>query len=118
MAHPTPSKRRRVLVTGAAGNIGSYFAEHSHRRYDLRLMVQEMDDDAKKIGGFGELMTGDLADLDGLKALCDGVDTVLHLAASAGPSSDWDQVLNNNIIGCYNIFVAAKSAGCRRLIFA
>src|SRR5439155_4259561 len=45
-------KRRRVLVTGAAGNIGSYFAEHSRHRYDLRLMVRENDDppDVQRIG--------------------------------------------------------------------
>ncbi len=31
-----------MLVTGAAGNIGTYFAEHSHRRYELRLMVRPL----------------------------------------------------------------------------
>lgn len=118
-ATPSVPKRRRVLVTGAAGNIGSYFAEHSHRRYDLRLMVQEVDDDdARKIRPYGEVVTGDLGDLDRLKELCRGVDTVLHLAASAGPSTAWDDVLRNNIVGCYNTFVAAKSAGCRRVVFA
>src|SRR5438552_3914158 len=49
-----PRKRRRVLVTGAAGNIGSYFAEHSHDRYDLRLMVrlQEKKEKVDAISGF------------------------------------------------------------------
>src|SRR4051794_36560608 len=92
-----PHQRRRVLVTGAAGNIGSYFAEHSHHRYELRLMVQEMDDDAKSITKFGEVVTADLADISRLTELCNCVDTVLHLAASAGPSSVWEtQVLPNN----------------------
>lgn len=32
---------RLVLVTGAAGNIGKYFAEHSNKKkYKLRLMVR------------------------------------------------------------------------------
>lgn len=114
-AHPN---QRRVLVTGAAGNIGSYFAEHSSDRYQLRLMVREMDEAARKIERFGEIVVGDLTDLDRLKTFCAGVDTVLHLAASAGPSSEWDQVLHNNIIGCYNTFVAAKAAGCGRVVFA
>ena len=35
---------RHVLVTGAAGNIGAYFAAHAHRKYRLRLMVLEDDD--------------------------------------------------------------------------
>ncbi len=31
---------RAVLVTGAAGNIGLWFAEHCCRRYRLRLLVR------------------------------------------------------------------------------
>lgn len=112
--------RRRVLVTGAAGNIGAYFAEHSHQRYDLRLMVRTQED-AKTIESlrrFGEVVKSNLDDLARLKEMCAGVDTVLHLAASASPDSTWEQLLPNNIVGTYNVMVAAKSAGCRRLIFA
>src|SRR5207237_718422 len=49
---------------------------------------------------------------------CAGIDTVLHLAASASPSSTWDVVLNANIVGTYHAFVAAKVARCRRVIYA
>ena len=55
--------RRRVLVTGAAGNIGSYFAEHSSGRYSLRLMLRE-GDEPEDLEKYGELVTGDLGDLD------------------------------------------------------
>ena len=114
------AERRTVLVTGAAGNIGSYFAEHSRAKYDLRLMVRG-DEDPKALDalrGFGELVTGDLSDLEHLKGLCRGVDTVLHLAASASPDTTWDELLPNNIVGTYNVMVAAKHAGCRRVIYA
>lgn len=111
-------QRRRVLVTGAAGNIGSYFAEHSHDSYDLRLMVRDMDEDAEAIKGFGELVQGDLGDLERLKQLCRGIDTVVHLAANPSPSATWSSVVEDNITGTYNVFVAAKSAGCRRVIYA
>ncbi len=112
--------RRTVLVTGAAGNIGSYFAEHSRERYDLRLMVRGDEDKGEldAIRNFGELVTADLADLDALKSHCRGVDTVLHLAASASPDTTWEQLLPNNIVGTYNMMVAAKAAGCRRVIYA
>lgn len=110
--------RRRVLVTGAAGNIGSYFAQHSGSKYDLRLMVQEIDEDARAVEKYGELVTCDLGDLEKLKQACAGIDTVLHLAANPGASQTWDSVLENNIVGTYNTFVAAKSAGCRRIIYA
>ena len=117
-AATTPTTRRRVVVTGASGNIGSYFAEHAHDRYDLRLMVQEMDEDARAIEPYGEIVEGDLADLDGLIRIFQGYDTVLHLAGNPDPSATWDALLPNNIVGTYHAFAAAKAAGCRRIIFA
>ena len=111
------NRRRRILVTGAAGNIGSYFAEHAHDRYELRLMVLPSDD-ATAIQPFGEVVTGDLLDLDRMKELCTGIDTVVHLAANPDPSATWDSLLQANIVGTYNAMVAAKAAGCRRLIYA
>src|SRR5271155_1308087 len=36
---PPLEQPMRVLVTGAAGHIGSYFARQSHQRYQLKLMV-------------------------------------------------------------------------------
>jgi UDP-glucose 4-epimerase len=112
-----PAGKRRVLVTGAAGNIGSYFAEHSHGRYELRLMIRE-GDDAEKIRGFGEIVVGELGDTEGLKRACRGIDTIVHLAANPSPSAAWDSLLPDNIIGTYNVFAAAKAAGCRRVIYA
>lgn len=110
--------RRRVLVTGAAGRIGSYFAEHSRQKYDLRLMVRESDEGIERIRPFGEVVTGELADLDGLKTLCAGIDTIVHLAADPSPSATWTDLLAANIVGTYHVFAAAKSAGCRRVIYA
>ena len=82
---------------------------------DLRLLVRDADDRAK-IERFGEIVTGDITDLDRMKVVCKDVDTVLHLAASASPSTAWDDALSLNIVGTYNTFVAAKAAKCRRLI--
>ena len=109
--------RRTVLVTGAAGNIGRYFSEHCHEQYRLKLMVHDPAE-SEELRPFGEVVTGDLAHLDRLKELCNGVDTVLHLAANASPSAVWDDLLPANIVGAYNMLVAAKSAGCRRVIYA
>lgn len=109
--------RRRVLVTGAAGRIGSYFAEHSQEKYDLRLMVQTHADIAK-VERHGEVVVGDLLDIERLKTVCESVDTVVHMAGEPDPSATWQNLLDANIIGTYNIFVAAKAAGCRRVIHA
>lgn len=109
---------RRVLVTGAAGRIGSYFAEHSHEKYKLRLMVQPGEEKAGEIAAYGEVVAADLSDLAHLKEICQGMDTVLHLAGDPDPSATWESLLPNNIIGTYNIMVAARAAGCRRVIYA
>jgi UDP-glucose 4-epimerase len=115
---PPRTSKPVVLVTGASGNIGTHFAEHADQKYSLRLMVQEIDEKAERIRSRGELVTGDLADLDGLKKLCDGVDTVVHLAANPSPSAAWASVRDDNITGTYHTFVAAKAAGVRRIIYA
>jgi nucleoside-diphosphate-sugar epimerase len=117
LGHENP-QRRKVLVTGASGNIGSYFAEHSHQKFDLRLMVKERDEEAEKLAQYGELVEADLGDLKRMKEICAGMDTVLHLAANASPEATWDSLLEANIIGAYHTYVAARSAGCRRFIYA
>ncbi len=109
--------KRRVLVTGAAGRIGSYFARHAQGKYDLRLMVQKAGDE-KDIEGLGEIVVGELAELDKLKQFCQGIDTVVHMAGNPNASATWQELLEPNVVGVYNIMAAAKSAGCRKLIFA
>ncbi|MFO7169458.1 MAG: NAD(P)-dependent oxidoreductase [Chloroflexota bacterium] len=111
-------ERRRVLVTGAGGNIGTYFAEHAGERYELRLMVRPGDEDAETLRRYGEVFEAELGDLERLKEACAGIDTVLHLAADPSPSATWDSLLDANIVGAYNMMIAAKAAGCRRLIYA
>lgn len=114
---PAQPRKRRVLVTGAAGNIGSYFAEHCHDRYELRLMLSP-GGDSGTLDGRGEIVEADLSDLNALAGVCRGMDTVVHLAAAADPDTPWDALLQANIIGTYHLFVAAKAAACRRVVFA
>ena len=80
-------------------------------------MVRD-DDDGDGLERFGEVVIGDVTNIDQLKKLCAGIDTVLHLAATASPSATWDEILPANIVGTYNMLVAAKSGGCRRVIYA
>ena len=118
----TPHVHRKVLVTGAGGSIGSYMAEHCADRYDLRLMDHDEDSAGalRKITDAhgGEVVVGDITDLDTMKKACAGIDTVIHLAADPSPNATWDSLLPTNIVGTYNTFAAAKSAGCRRVIYA
>ena len=105
---------RSVLITGAAGRIGSYLTAHLKDEYAFSLT--DIKAPAQTYGfPFTE---ANLTDLDALRALCKGVDTVIHLAADPSTHAKWDSLLPNNLIGLYNIYQAAEEAGCRRVIFA
>lgn len=112
--------RRRVLVTGATGRIGSYFCEHAHDRYNLRMTdLPDVNSDIRDaIAPLGAYTAADLTDLDACKTLCEGIDTIVHLAGNPSPAATWDALLPQNILATYNVFAAAKAAGCRRVVYA
>lgn len=109
--------KRKVLLTGAAGRIGTAFHQYAGDRYHLRLA----DRDLEKLGNPGahEVMELDIADLEACQKACQGMDTVVHLAADpSGRAGFYGSLLDNNIKGTYNVFQAAKDQGCKRVIFA
>ena len=107
--------RKRVLITGAAGFIGSYIRQNYGDRYIMRLAdIAEIE-----IRSGHEVMKADIADLDQMQRACEGMDTVVHLAADRSPMADfYETLLSLNIIGTYNVFQAAKDQGCERVVFA
>lgn len=109
-----PDSRTHVLVTGAAGRIGTAFRLHVGGRYRLRLVVRTTSIDDP---GPHEVVSAELSDLDACRALCRGVDTVVHLAGDPSPTADfYESLLDNNIKASYNMFQAAYEEGCRRVI--
>jgi len=46
-----------------------------------------------------------------------GVEGIVHLGGMA-VENDWPTILESNIVGCYNLFEAARRQGVRRVIFA
>ena len=108
---------RKVLLTGAAGRIGSAFRQAVDDRYTLRLVdrqTEKLVDTAEQ-----EVIAADLADLDACQRVCQGIDTVVHLAGDPATTADfYGSLLDNNIKAVYNIMRAAKDQGCQRVIFA
>ncbi len=108
----------RVLITGAAGGIGRVLRQGLAGRYDL-LRLGDIQPQAPA-GAGEECIPLDLGAPEALRAACEGVDCVVHLAAiPVEPEQEaWAQILPNNIVGTYNLFEAARLAGVRRVVFA
>ncbi|WP_277758095.1 NAD(P)-dependent oxidoreductase [Pseudomonas sp. A34-9] len=106
---------QKILVTGAAGKIGSAFWTAYGDELDLRLA----DVDVKNIPHSVESLSLDITDLPRCIEACEGIHTVIHLAADPNPDADFmTSVLPVNIVGTYNMLLAAKTQGCKRFIFA
>lgn len=105
------TQKRRVLVTGMSGLIGSALHQMLGDRYAWVALNR------RPMAGV-ETVQADIADLDAIRPAFDGVDTVVHLAANAQLSAPWEEILHANVIGTYNVFEAARQAGARRVVFA
>lgn len=107
---------KKLVLTGAAGRLGSYLRE------PLSHLCEELvsTDIAEDIGRLYEGETyikGDLASLDDMLAVCDGAEMVVHFGAfvDEGP---FEQLLGPNFVGAYNVWEAAYRHGARRVVYA
>lgn len=107
--------RLRVLITGAAGNIGRTLRQHLRGRYRL-LRLTDIAPQEPAVAG-EEVATVDIRDAAAVEASMRGIDCVIHLAGVPEEDS-WERILPLNIEGCYNVFEAARRAGVRRVVFA
>ncbi|HEX6479040.1 MAG TPA: NAD(P)-dependent oxidoreductase [Ktedonobacteraceae bacterium] len=111
--------KKRILLTGAAGGIGSAFFCSATEQYLFRLADVNTASMSKMASEKHEVVTLDVANLNACQQACRNIDVVIHLAANPDPGADfYPSLLSNNIQGTYNIFRAAKDQGCQRVIFA
>lgn len=122
----------KILVTGAAGFIGSHLAERLLKEgYGVKGLDSFLDYYPRRIKehnvrglngkkGF-EFIEGDILDLDLVKLL-DGVDAVFHQAAIAGVRSSWgagfDEYVRNNILGTQLLLEACRDRELKRFVYA
>jgi len=102
--------RKRVLITGAGGLIGTIVRRRLADRHEVRLLTHEPIDEPSHVA--------DIADLDAIVPAFVGVDAVVHLAAVPDVEAAWEDVLPANIVGVRNVFEAAHRGGVGQVVFA
>ena len=105
---------QKVLMTGAAGYVGTLLLDRLAPRYDWLLTDLHAPVRDYQL----PFVAADINDLTAMTQLCRRVETVLHLAASARQDHDWENILSANLSGVRQVFEAARLAGCRRVVFA
>ena len=106
---------KRILITGAAGQIGVALRSGLRGRYPLMRLLDIAPPGKAEDGE--ELVTADIRDIAAMEQAMQGIDCVVHLAG-ASVEFAWDKVLPLNIEGCYNTFEAARRQDVKRVIFA
>lgn len=105
----------RVLLTGAAGRIGTALRAGLRGRCELRsLDVRPIEDVAEG----EEARVVDVRDGAAFAAAAEGCEAIVHLAGIPTTDAPHDALLQVNVLGTYNAFEAAVAARCGRVVFA
>jgi UDP-N-acetylglucosamine/UDP-N-acetyl-alpha-D-glucosaminouronate 4-epimerase len=115
----------RYLVTGGAGFIGSNTVDELVRRGHHVIVLDDLSTGSESnlaaVRDKIELIVGTITDRPTVDRACRGADYVLHLAARTSvPRSVQDPAETNrvNVDGTLTVFLAARDAGARRIVFA
>jgi uronate dehydrogenase len=104
---------KTVLITGATGDVGTHLSRELAGKYKLRLS----DKRPMKAPKGQTFVKADISKMADALRITKGVDAIVHLGGYSveGP---WEGILSANLIGCYNVFEAARRAGVKRVVFA
>src|SRR5471030_689074 len=108
-------KSRRIVFTGAAGGVGTMVRPLLAKLYPGLVLSDRVK--PKDLLPSETFVPADLTKPDEVAALVKGAYGLIHLGGHSVEGT-WEQILNANIIGCYNAFEAARQAGVKRVVFA
>ena len=103
---------KTILITGATGDVGTHLRRELAGQYRIRASDLRS---LKKIKN-ETFVRADISKFADAMRITKGVDAVIHLGGYSveGP---WQGILNANLVGCYNVFEAARRNGVKRIIF-
>ncbi|GHG01716.1 TDP-glucose-4,6-dehydratase [Deinococcus piscis] len=110
---------QRLLITGAAGEVGSalrsLLREHLQGQFPVIRLTDNRDLGEAQPGE--EPMPADLTDFDAVLNVMQGVDAVIHLGGIADEDT-YANISKVNMDGTYHVLEAARQAGVKRIAFA
>ena len=113
------NKKKKILITGLSGAVGQAIIPSLKKKYILSSLSRnglKTDDIENNIGNINSI--------NSINKSFKNIHTVIHLAANGGVHSEngmeasWEEILESNIIGTYNVFQASIKNGVKRIIFA
>ena len=105
---------KTILMTGAAGRIGTFLRLELAGKYKLRLSDIAPVRDLRPGETF---VRADISKMSDMLKITKGVDAVVHFGGQSG-EHDWDHILSANIIGFHNALEAARRNGVKRFLVA
>lgn len=107
---------KKLVLTGAAGRLGSYLREPLSKLAE-EFVSTDIVDDIGTVLANERYVKADLASLDDMMSVLAGADMVVHFGA-IGDEAPFDAILEANIKGAYNVWEAAYQNGLSRVVYA
>jgi uronate dehydrogenase len=105
----------RCLITGAAGGIGGRLRRLLKGIYPVLRLSDRVE--PADLADDEEFIAADLTDAADVERAVQGMQGIVHLGGISA-ERPWDEILQANIVGTYNLFEAARKRGVKRVVFA
>jgi uronate dehydrogenase len=109
--------KKKVLFLGATGRVGPGILEDYERHYKKHYDFIIGSRRKIKLKNYKTVKIN-YSSISSLKKAMKGIDVILNLAAESDPKASFQEILEPNIIGAFNVFEAAKQANVKRIIYA
>ncbi len=104
-----------ILVTGASGRMAAAIRPRLSDLFDEVVLYSRSS--IGELEPHERLVLGDLSDGDRVREAAQGMHAVLHLGGKAD-EAPFEEILQANLVGTYNVFDASRRAGVRRVVYA